>query len=129
MKNVILAFAVIAISQSAFAFDYTCKYVQGDDGEFDTTTISINANEVKVTQTQSGNQPIEATGKRNRSYSPRTGDENYVEYNSVDGLGGDEGEGELLAEKQLLRGAQEGRIKIRFRGEGFENTMYSCTLQ
>jgi hypothetical protein len=117
-----LTFAVSAHAASQNVYD--CSYVSGDDPGASSTTLTVNSKDAAVVQ-----DGTDAKGEINEDYKPHTGDENYVEYTGFDALNGDGYQVELLAAKQLLKGAKKGTMKIRARGEGYFNTVYSCVRQ
>jgi hypothetical protein len=124
MNKTILALslgsALAASTSFAAATTYSCKALGSD--QVDDLTLTVAGNKVygEVDGTK-------ATGILNKDYSPRTGDEDYVEYAGLDALEGDEGVTELLVAKEMLKGADEGYVKLRARGEGYDNTKYECS--
>jgi hypothetical protein len=123
MKKTILALSLVsalAASASFAATTYSCTAVGPDQADDLTLTVAGN----KVYGETSGEK---ATGTLNKDYSPRAGDEDYVEYTGLDALEGDEGITELLVSKEMLKGAEKGYVKLRARGEGYVNTVYKCS--
>jgi hypothetical protein len=124
MKKTILALSLVSALAASASFatttSYSCTALGPDQADDLTLTVAGNKVYGEIDGTK-------ATGTLNKDYSPRTGDEDYVEYTGLDALEGDEGVTELLVAKEMLKGADEGYVKLRARGEGYDNTKYKCS--
>lgn len=132
MKHLILV-SFLTFSTTAFSAQKTCRgTARGtDDVKGMSFDINITKNSVKI------------TNLRGESTRYQEGDLNYMllgshrfdgEINGRDGktyrqyhLNGPEGGEKMLVEEGMLKANASGLLKLRWRGEGFENTIWVCS--